>query len=271
MKLKLWNRLSQFSGLIVFNFYFYGFYIRGIYQGSLKLLPCPGFNCHSCPAALFTCPIGALQLIITYGTYHIPFYVLGFLGLIGSCAGRIVCGWACPFGLLQDLLHMIHSPKLPVPRMLKWLRYVILIGLVCAVAWITGEPWFCKLCPAGTLEAGIPLTAMNADLRELTGPLFAVKLGILAAFLILFVLCKRPFCRTVCPLGAIYGLFNKVSILHPRVDKGKCIGCNICLRDCPVEIKPYENDACQSTDCIRCFRCLKCPTGAVSLKTGTKR
>jgi len=271
MKLKLWNRLSQFAGLFLFNCYFYGFYIRGIYQGSLKLLPCPGFNCHSCPSAVFSCPVGALQLLTTYGAYHIPFYVLGFLGLIGSAAGRIVCGWACPFGLLQDLMHKIPSPKLPIHRMLKWLRYLILIGLVFTVAWITGEPWFCKLCPAGTLEAGIPLTSMNADLRELTGALFTVKLGILAAFLVLFVLCKRPFCRTVCPLGAIYGLFNKVSLLQPRVDKAKCIGCNACLRDCPVEIKPYEGNACQSADCIRCFRCLKCPTGAISLAAGTER
>lgn len=265
MKLHLGNRAVQFASLFIYNIYFYGFYIRGIYQGSLKMLPCPGFNCHSCPSAVFSCPVGALQLLTTYGMYHIPFYIFGFLGMIGSCAGRIVCGWACPFGLLQDLLHKIPSPKLPVPRIFKWLRYIILAGLVVAVAWITGEPWFCKLCPAGTLEAGIPLTAMNADLRELTGPLFAVKLGILAAFLLLFVLCKRPFCRTVCPLGAIYGLFNKISLVQPKVDLNKCIKCHACARACPVELTPYENNACQSADCIRCLRCLKCPTGAVSL------
>jgi polyferredoxin len=142
---------------------------------------------------------------------------------------------------------------------------VILVVVVFGIAWITGEPWFCKLCPAGTLEAGIPLTSLNADLREMTGLLFTVKLGILAAFIILFVLCKRPFCRTVCPLGAIYGLFNKVSILQPKVDYEKCIHCDACLRDCPVEIKAYEKNACQSTSCIRCYRCMKCPAGAVSI------
>lgn len=266
MKLKTLNWLSQFASLLLFNIYFYGFYIRGIYQGSLKMIPCPGFNCHSCPSAVFSCPIGALQMLTAYGTYHMPFYVLGFLGLIGSLGGRIICGWACPFGLLQDLLHKIPSPKLPVPRMVTWLRYVILVGLVFAMAWITGEPWFCKLCPAGTLEAGIPLISLNADLREMTDTFFIIKLGILAGFLVLFVLCRRPFCRTVCPLGTIYGLFNKISILQPRVDHQKCIRCDACAQICPAEIKAYELGARSSSNCIRCFRCLNCPTGAVSLK-----
>ncbi len=269
MKVAIWNRISQLAALVLFNIYFYGFYIRSIYQGSLKLLPCPGLNCHSCPSAVLSCPVGALQMLTSYGALHVPFYVLGFTGLIGSAAGRIACGWACPFGLLQDLLHKIPSPKLSIPGALRWLRYLLLIGLVFAVAWITGEPWFCKLCPAGTLEAGIPLTSLNADLRELTGTLFTVKLAILAAFLALFVLCKRPFCRVICPLGAIYGLFNRFSLLQVRFDRSKCTGCNACYKACPVEIKPYKKNACGSTDCIRCLRCLKCPAGAVSLSSGT--
>ena len=265
ISMKTWQRISQFASVALYNCYFYGFYLRSIYQGSFKLAPCPGLNCHSCPSAVFSCPVGALQMLTVYGAYHIPFYLLGFLGMIGTAAGRIICGWACPFGLLQDLLNKIPSPKLHIPQILSWLRYVILVVVVFGVALITGEPWFCKLCPAGTLEAGIPLTSLNADLRELTGALFSVKLGILAAFIILFVLCKRPFCRTVCPLGAIYGLFNKVSILRPQVDHEKCVHCDACLRDCPVEIKAYEKNACLSTDCIRCYRCIKCPTGAVSI------
>ncbi len=265
ISMKTWQRISQFASVVLYNCYFYGFYLRSIYQGSFKLAPCPGLNCHSCPSAVFSCPVGALQMLTAYGTYHIPFYLLGFLGMIGTAAGRIVCGWACPFGLVQDLLNKIPSPKLKIPQALTWLRYVILVVIVFGVAWITGEPWFCKLCPAGTLEAGIPLTLLNADLREMTGTLFTVKLGILAAFIILFVLCKRPFCRTICPLGAMYGLFNKVSILRPQVDLEKCIQCNACEKSCPVEIKAYEKNACLTTDCIRCYRCIKCPTGAVSI------
>lgn len=264
MTMKKWQQLSQYASVIFYNCYFYGFYLRSIYQGSFKLAPCPGLNCHSCPSALFTCPVGALQMLTAYGTYHIPLYVLGFLGMIGTAAGRIVCGWACPFGLLQDLLNKVPSPKLHIPQALTWLRYAILVIVVFGVAWITGEPWFCKFCPAGTLEAGIPLTSLNSDLSDMTGMLFTVKLTILAVFIILFILCKRPFCRTICPLGAMYGLFNKVSILRPQVDQEKCIRCNACFKECPVELKIYDG-VCGSADCIRCYRCMKCPTGAVSI------
>jgi polyferredoxin len=265
MTMKLRNRLSQFAGLVLCNLYFYGFYIRGIYQGGLKVLPCPGFNCHSCPSALFTCPVGALQMLSIYGVYHLPLYVLGFLGLIGSAAGRIVCGWACPFGLVQDLLHTIPSPKFRIPALVTWLRYAVLFGLVLGAAWITSDTWFCKLCPAGTLEAGIPLTALNPDLREMTGTLFSVKLGILAFFLLLFVITRRPFCRTVCPLGTIYGFFNRISFIRPRFASDKCTGCKACLKQCPVELSPHEGGACLSSQCIRCLRCLKCPAGAITL------
>lgn len=258
----------QCVAAFAYNSYLAGFIHAGIYQGRLKILPCAGFNCHSCPAAVTTCPIGAIQLFAAYGTYHVSLYVLGFLTAIGSVGGRIVCGWVCPFGLLQDLLYKIPSPKLRIPVRAEYCKYFVLVVIVFALAWQTQEPWFCKIiCPAGTLEAGIPLLLLNDDLRQLISWIFIVKLSVLGICLCGMVVVKRVFCRTLCPLGAIYSLFNKYSLVQVAVDRKKCIKCDECFRACPVDLHVYREDH-DPTACIRCFRCVKCcPAGAVTIRT----
>lgn len=265
----MYQRISQIIFTILYNFYLYGFFSAGIYQGKLKMIPCPGFNCHSCPAALLVCPIGALQLFAAYGKNYVSLYVIGILGIIGSIGGRIVCGWACPFGFLQDLLHKIPSPKINIPRFLEPIRYGVLFGCVVYIAYLTKEPWFCKaVCPVGTLEAGIPLVLLSSDLRELVDSLFCIKVIVLAGFLIWMVMSSRPFCRIVCPLGAFYGLFNRVSLLQISCIKEKCNMDKKCGRICPVGHRMYEDDT-QAARCIRCLRCKICPANAI--KIGFKR
>jgi polyferredoxin len=260
--MKRYQRAAQIFSTMLYNWYAYGFILGNIYQGRLKHFLCPGLNCYSCPAAVVSCPIGSIQLFAAYGTYHVSFYLLGMLSAIGALGGRIVCGWACPFGLVQDLLYKIPSPKRTLIRQLQYARYVCLFAVVLGVAYFTEEPWFCKFCPAGTLGAGIPLLSLNTELRLQIGTLFYVKAGLLAGFIAWMVVCKRPFCRTACPLGAIYSFFNKVSMLQLAVDDSKCVRCNACLKDCPMHIKIYD-DGTASTQCIRCLRCTKCPSGAV--------
>jgi polyferredoxin len=257
------QRISQIFFTILYNSYLYGFFVGNIYQGKFKFIPCPAFNCHSCPAALFVCPIGAIQLFASYGKYYISFYILGFLGIIGAIGGSIVCGWACPFGFLQDLMNKIPSPKMDIPRKAENIKYLILFVMVFFIAYYTKEPWFCKLiCPAGTLEAGIPLMLLNKDLRQLIDVLFFIKLIILIGFLIWMVFCKRPFCRTVCPLGAIYGLFNKVSLFTMNFNKSNCMMDLQCEKVCPVSHRIYKEDE-NANRCIRCLRCKTCPESAI--------
>ncbi|MCP4716915.1 MAG: 4Fe-4S binding protein [Deltaproteobacteria bacterium] len=259
------QRLSQLFFAFLNNPYLYGLWLGNIYQGKLKLIPCAGLNCHSCPAAVFVCPVGALQFFAAYGRYHITFYVLGFVGSIGAVGGRIVCGWACPFGLLQDLLNRIPSPRVAVPQMLEPVKYYVLFVLVLGVAYYTQEPWFCKtICPAGTLEAGFPLLMFNGDLRQLIGTLFFIKCAFLFLFVVWMIAAKRPFCRTLCPLGALYACFNKVSLVRLKFDREKCIRCGMCRQVCPTEVKLNEQGAAAS-NCIRCFRCTACPENAVSI------
>jgi polyferredoxin len=269
MKMAMKQRIIQLFFSLLYNSYILGFFLGGIYQGRLKLILCPGFNCHSCPSAIFSCPIGAIQLFASIGYYHFSLYVFGFLATIGAVGGRIVCGWACPFGFIQDILYKLKTVKVRVPKILHATKYFVLFILVLAVPYFTKEPWFCKLCPIGTFEAGIPLMLINKDLRDLIGLLFYVKIAILMSFIFWMIISQRPFCKTACPLGAIYSLFNKFSIIKLEVNEKKCVKCGLCVKECPVSIKINEEGG-DSANCIRCFRCSNCPTKAISIKLSSK-
>ena len=263
------------------NGYAAGFAQGTIFKGQSKLVCVPGLNCYSCPGALGACPIGALQATLTGRTNRFPAYVLGFLLLFGALFGRLVCGWLCPFGLVQDLLHQIPFPKklrrLPGDRVLKWLKYIILVGFVIVLPLTVldvvgqGQPWFCKyICPSGTLFAGIPLIASNPPLRAALGWLFTWKAAILAVLLLLSVVVYRPFCRYLCPLGAIYGLFNPVALYRFRIDADKCTKCGACQRACKLDIAVWQTP--NSAACIRCGDCRRaCPHGAIRTENPAPR
>lgn len=232
----------------------------------LKALPCWGLNCYACPAAAFSCPIGTLQHFVIVRQF--PAYVLGVLGLAGSIAGRWSCGWLCPFGFLQDLLYRLKVPKLRL-RTGWWgkLRYAVLALLVVVVAYVTLEPWFCKLCPQGALEGAIPQVLLHPELRESIGWFYWLKIAILAGFLGWMAVTKRPFCRFFCPLGAIWSPFNRISLVQLRVDLPSCRGCDRCREVCPTDISVYDDP--NSDQCIRCLACVKaCPHEVIRVEVG---
>lgn len=240
-------------------------YFLNVYFPLMKRVPCTGFNCHACPAATFACPIGSLQDSATLR--QMPFYMLGILGIVGILIGRLSCGWFCPFGFLQELLYRIRSPKFEITHRLSWMPYAVLILMVGVIPLVTYELWFCKLCPAGTLEAGIPVVLTDAAVRSQIGWFFGLTLAILAVFLVAMVMTKSPFCRFVCPLGAIYSPFNRHSVLQLEVDHDSCIKCSRCREVCPVDIDISED--ANSSECIRCLECAKiCPVEAVGYKGG---
>lgn len=252
-----------------------------LYTGIFKGVCAPGLNCYSCPLATLGCPIGGIQSFLSTirpnwrnGFHFLGVYIIGTLVFIGGLVGRMACGWACPFGLFQEILYKIPSRKFTLPEPLRYLKYGVLLFFVFLLPLFVvnkmgyGQNWFCRyLCPAGTLEAGLPLLALMPELRQQIGWLFFNKLAILIIFLGLMIFYKRPFCCMLCPLGALYGIFNKVSLFKLNVDKDKCIKCNLCYEHCPMDIKVYEGP--NQLECIRCLNCVKiCPVQAISVAFG---
>ncbi len=254
-------------------------FTRMIYQGPLKVICSPGLNCYSCPASTTYCPMGALQqllggirMALENGQYFFGLYIIGTLGFIGAFIGRMVCGWACPFGLVQELLHKIPSAKFAIPRWMRFIKFAILLFMVILLPLFAvdqmaiGSPWFCKyLCPAGTLEAGLPLLLMQPSLRETAGLLFLNKFIILLIFVIWSVFASRPFCRTACPLGAFYALFSKVKMVKLQLDAASCTNCQACHKVCPMGVR--FNESPDDSECISCMACSRvCSFGAINLE-----
>ena len=263
----------QAAAAVFFNGYAAGFFKTKIFTGNTKGLCVPVLNCYSCPGALGACPIGSLQAILAGKDRRIPFYVLGSLMLFGVLLGRLACGFLCPFGFLQDLLAKLPVKKRKVPkkidRVLRLLKYAVLLVFVLLLPvflvdkYGAGAPWFCKLiCPAGTLEGGVPLLLGDERLRAMAGWLFSWKALVLLAVLLGAVWIPRFFCRYLCPLGAIYGLFNRFSLSRMALDKEKCVGCKACEKTCPMAVDVTKN--INTAECIRCGKCkAACPTGAI--------
>lgn len=259
---------------IATNSFVTGFLKGKIYNGKLKYICVPGLNCYSCPGALGSCPVGALQSLLGSTNHKLAFYAVGFLMFIGGIFGRFVCGWLCPFGLVQELIHKIPFPKkiktFPGDKVLRYLKYVILLVFVILLplfavdAFDMGSPWFCKyICPAGTLEGGVPLVLLNEGIASAAGWLYKYKVTILAVLIFLSLIIYRPFCKYICPLGAIYSFFNKISVFKLRLDKDKCVSCQKCAGVCKMNVDPSRTP--DSAECIRCGLCVKaCPTDALS-------
>ena len=268
------KNVIQAVATLVTNANLKGFFDGKIYKGNTKVACVPGLNCYSCPGAIGSCPIGSLQAVIGSKKFSISYYVIGIIILIGALFGRLVCGLLCPFGFVQDLLYKIPTPKFKIPakldRVLRYMKYLILLTFVILLpmflvdAFGNGAPYFCKLiCPAGTLGGALPLLAKNEGLRSTIGFLFFWKLSILIVVVALSIFTYRPFCKYICPLGALYSFFNKVGFYKMEFVSDKCVNCGLCERACKMDISVRANP--NSLECIRCGACTAaCRHGALT-------
>ena len=271
------RRLVQLYAALLYNANLKGFIDGHIYSGPLKSVCVPGFNCYSCPGAVASCPLGSLQNALNAAGHTAPWYMLGILALFGVILGRTICGWICPLGLIQELLHLIPVPKIKkskVTRNLSYLKYVFLVVFAIAIPIWYGInkgipfPGFCKyICPAGTLEGAVGLLQNEANSTSFyqLKILFTRKWVIMLGIGLLCAFCYRSFCRFICPLGAIYGFFNRFSITGVKVDTDRCNGCGLCVRKCQMDVKHVGDH-----ECISCGKCIdSCAQGAISFKAGS--
>ena len=262
------RKLIQLYAALLYNANIKGFFSGRIYKGATKNICVPGLNCYSCPGAVGSCPLGALQNALTASGTRTPAYIFGTIILFGWLLGRTICGWLCPVGLAQELLYKIKTPKLKkskATRALSYLKYFLLIALVVILPMFFAIPGFCEyVCPAGTFEGGVGLlsNANNEGLLQNLGPLFSWKFTLLVIIVVASIFIFRVFCRFLCPLGALYGFFCRIALLGVKLDKDKCTDCGLCITACKMDIKKVGDH-----ECIHCGACISvCPTKAISWK-----
>jgi ferredoxin-type protein NapH len=245
----------QFASLLALNSSFWGV--------GAKWICTPVLNCHSCSLAWFACPIG---VFVHYAGYRIiPFLALGTVILVGALLGRLLCGWVCPFGYLQDLLYKIKSPKWRLPKWTNAIKYVLLAVFVFLLPFLLGAETlysFCRLCPVAAIQATTPAW-IAGDLT--VSPLTIAKYAILALVLALAVFSNRSFCKLFCPIGALLAPFNHISFWKVKPPTDHCTSCSRCDKKCPTDVEPSVRidqglPANWALDCVTCHDCREaCP------------
>ena len=274
--------MSRFRGWIqagaalLTNLHLPNFLKGKLYQGAGKTVCVPGLNCYSCPAASGACPIGAFQAVVGSSKFSFSYYITGFLILLGVLLGRFICGFLCPFGWFQELLHKIPTKKFSTKKLkpLRYLKYAVLLVMVFLLpAFLVndvgmGNPFFCKyLCPQGVLEGAIPLSLANSGIRSALGSLFTWKFGVLLTVIVLSVVFYRPFCKWLCPLGAFYTV-QPVSLSDKGWTKTNCIPAENAPKSCKMDVDVCKNAQPCRVHPLRNVCIRTCPTGAVRFRCG---
>ena len=186
----------------------------------------------------------------------IAFSFFIMLAVIGN---KIICGWACPFGALQELIYSIpilrkiKKKKLPFvfTNTIRTCLFIAMLLLLFAI--IGGRKGF------------VVYHYLNPfNLFDLHFETFSILLTVIIALLVSFII-YRPFCQFICPFGLVSWIAERFSIFRIRVDKEKCTRCGACIKACPLEAAEGRvNGKKMPADCFSCARCLNvCPVDAI--------
>lgn len=223
------------------------------------------------------CPFGAVETLVTWVTtgtliskVHPSNLVLGLAVLVATVlVGNAFCGWMCPFGAVQDALAWVRrklrlpavTPPRAVDRALRWGRLVVL-GVVVYFSYTTGRLWFADYDPYVTLFG------LHWLFGSETAGLW-VALAVLGVVVAGSLVVERFWCRYLCPLGAVFAVLGRFSLLRLRRSPTACTECTLCDRACPVGIEPSKAQPFVSSDCIGCMDCVTtCPVPRALSVTG---
>ena len=223
------------------------------------------------------CPFGGIVTIYEYfvsGRFvkkvHESSWILMWITFALTLAfGPVFCGWVCPFGSFQEWIGKIgkkifgkkYNRFIPngVDQWLRYLRYVILIWVLYMTA-ITGKIIFADYDPYFAL------------FHFWTGEVAAIGIVILLIVMVATLFVERPFCKYVCPFGAVLGIFNLFRIFSIKRNPDTCVDCGACDRDCPMNIPVATSETVRNHQCITCMQCTSeraCPVDdTLELMTG---
>ena len=193
-------------------------------------------------------------------TKAITFLFFIALAVVGN---KLICGWACPFGALQELIYSIPILKRIKQRKLPFvltntIRAALFAAMLLFLFGIIGEL-------KGTVIYHYlnPFNLFNLDF-ETVSIMLTVILALSGSFIV-----YRPFCQFICPFGLISWIAERFSIIRVRITKGKCTECGVCIKACPLEAaKGRVYSKRLPADCFSCARCLNvCPVDAIQYRS----
>jgi len=224
-----------------------------------------------------------------------PWVPLASILIIGALVGRLLCGWGCPFGFVQDLLSTIGKKKTNIDhrthekmRNIKFaflgITLMISFSLAIMLYMGVGEEFknalgpfanglFYAVSPNETFFGDIPNLFAAASSGSLSfgtsSYLLYFNLFLLVCILIGAYKIPRFWCRYLCPLGAFMGILAKFSFVGIRRDLTRCDRSLECVKACPMQINilnlPWEKFT--HSECTLCLECLDaCPNKALKLK-----
>lgn len=200
--------------------------------------------------------------------FSCSFRCLGRLLRVREPAGTLRLRLAVSLWAGTGSLHKIpifkKKKRLPYHHILKYGKYAVLIFLCVSVPCfclgdLRNSPRSVNICvPPAPCSVQSLCSVQMRPWRGQAGGLFLWKLGILIAVVLLSIKIYRPFCQYLCPLGAIYGWFNRFSLVQIQWEKELCVSCMACEKACPVSLSLQEIS--RSSECIRCGKCVDaCP------------
>ncbi len=199
------------------------------------------------------------SMIGLYPDPIIKVIAFGFFILLAVIGNKMICGWACPFGALQELIYSIPILRKIKKRKLPFvftntIRVCLFIAVLLLMFGISGGR-------RGFIIYHYlnPFNLFNLDFE-----IFSILLTITITLLVSFI-AYRPFCQFICPFGLVSWIAERFSIFRVRIDKEKCTQCGACIEVCPLEAAEGRvNGKTIPADCFSCGRCLNvCPTDAL--------
>lgn len=243
-------------------------------------------------------PLLALSTLIASRALFTAFKLSLITLIVTVVLGRVACGWICPMGTVQQFFSFVFKkskllrPKIPKKDHTNWKYYLLFIILAASLF---------SLDLAGILDpfsllvrslSVAVLPAFNHGMSSLIGIMYQANLsslgdglvqffenidintvftqgffiGVLFFTLLLLNMYRERFwCRYLCPLGALLGLFSRWNLFKLKIDAEKCTECGLCTRNCQTQARPFPQEEWKSSECDYCITCgAICPTAAIS-------